>query len=71
MEKGEEDRMVSYDKSTQCQYNPSGTAKVSYNYTDCVHRLPCGYCPLLNRQCPRYYSNTITWTSNNGTKGMN
>jgi len=26
----------------------------SYTYTtcSCVHRLPCGYCPLLNRPCP-------------------
>ena len=26
----------------------------SYTYStcSCVHRLPCGYCPLLNRVCP-------------------
>ena len=26
----------------------------SYTYvtTACAHRLPCGYCPLLNRVCP-------------------
>ena len=26
----------------------------SYTFatTPCAHRLPCGYCPLLNRVCP-------------------
>ena len=27
----------------------------------CVHRLPCGYCPLMNRQCPM--QNTLTWST--------
>lgn len=25
---------------------------ITYNTCSCVHRLPCGYCPLLNRSCP-------------------
>ena len=24
----------------------------TYNTCSCAHRLPCGYCPLLNRVCP-------------------
>ena len=27
----------------------------------CVHRLPCGYCPLMSRQCPM--QNTLTWST--------
>ena len=27
----------------------------------CLHRLPCGYCPLMNRQCPM--QNTLTWST--------
>ncbi len=31
-------------------------------YQTCVHRLPCGYCPLMSRQCPMQ-STTITWST--------
>ena len=29
----------------------------------CSYRLPCGYCRMLMRDCPKYY--TMTWTSGN------
>ena len=31
-----------------------GSLNGSYTYQTCScgHRLPCGYCPLLNRVCP-------------------
>ena len=25
---------------------------VNYNAQYCLHRLPCGYCTMLNRLCP-------------------
>ena len=37
------------------------TYKSTKRYTDyCPHRLPCGYCKLLMRDCPKGY--TTTWT---------
>ena len=27
----------------------------SNNY--CIHRLPCGYCKILEKSCPMYFSN--------------
>ena len=30
----------------------------------CSYRLPCGYCKILCRDCPKYYTTTwTTWTS--------
>ena len=67
VEKEGGDKMVDYTKTNQCQYDPSNTAKATYNYTDCVHRLPCGYCPFLSRQCPKYYSVTYATINNTTT----
>lgn len=42
---------------------PSNDDTYSYQkrYQDyCPHRLPCGYCKLLMRDCPKGY--TTTWT---------
>ena len=45
-------------ESTTHYYNPN---KI-YPET-CPHRLPCGYCRVLMRDCPKYY--TMTWASSN------
>lgn len=41
------------------------SANINYSKEYCVNRLPCGYCTLLGRACPMYYTNTIpvepTW----------
>lgn len=42
----------------------------TYNSCACVHRLPCGYCPLLSRVCPMQgvtinpYWNEVTCNGN-------
>lgn len=38
-----------YDTST------TGTFTNFTNY--CLHRLPCGYCTILEKRCPMYYTN--------------
>lgn len=45
-------------------HTTSATTTDSYsNY--CSYRLPCGVCVRTNSMCPRWYSHSITWTSNN------
>lgn len=38
------------------------TTATNQYYQTCAHRLPCGYCPLMSRQCPMQ-STTITWST--------
>ena len=38
------------------------TSAINYNAQYCYHRLPCGYCQILQRACPMYSSPTITNT---------
>lgn len=33
----------------------------------CSHRLPCGYCILLGRDCPRQDAITVNFASNSGS----
>ena len=36
--------------------NTSGSTTTTYSYTNCCpHRLPCGYCKLLDKMCPNYW----------------
>ena len=40
----------------------TGTA-INYCPQACIHKLPCGYCTMLNRVCPmqyNMYNTTIT-----------
>ena len=32
--------------------NITTTPSINFNQTYCLHRLPCGYCTMLNRPCP-------------------
>ena len=32
---------------------------ITYDYYNCPHKLPCGYCSLLYRDCPRQSNTTI------------
>lgn len=33
--------------------NTSGSTTTTYSYINCCpHRLPCGYCKLLDKMCP-------------------
>lgn len=41
-----------------CVYRPP---KQYPNY--CQHRLPCGYCQILFRDCPKGYVTAWTWTT--------
>ena len=41
--------------------NGTGT-NVTFDTNYCVHRLPCGYCSLLGRDCPKQWS--TTWYTN-------
>ena len=36
------------------------TARITYQQ-NCVHRLPCGYCPLMSRPCPMQVTTVTTW----------
>lgn len=42
-------------ESTTHYYDPNSTYPQI-----CPHRLPCGYCRVLMRDCPK--SHTMTWT---------
>lgn len=33
--------------------NTMGNTMANKLHNDCSHRLPCGYCVLLGRDCPR------------------
>ena len=45
--------------ATTLPYKPIETS-IPLHYDDCSYRLPCGYCRMLMRDCPKYY--TMTWT---------
>ena len=49
---------VKVSESTTYYYDPYKT-----HLEACPYRLPCGYCRVLMRQCPKY--DTITWASSN------
>lgn len=55
--------------------NTSTTGSYTYSSCTCVHRLPCGYCPLLSKPCPMQTititnaQNTPVWSLNNCTNG--
>ena len=34
-----------------------------YSIHTCIHKLPCGYCTMLNRVCPMDHNYQITWTT--------
>lgn len=38
---------------------PSSSNSYSYSNNFCQYRLPCGYCTMLNKDCPKQYT-TIT-----------
>ena len=40
--------------------SPGTTTSYTYSSCSCVHRLPCGYCPLLSKPCPMQ---TVTITT--------
>ena len=47
--------------NTASTTNATVTPVTSNVYADyCGNRLPCGYCRMLMRDCPKYY--TTTWT---------
>lgn len=54
--------------------NCTGTGSVStvYSYNaSCQYRLPCGYCRLLEKQCPNSlggYPNVVYTTATNNTQ---
>lgn len=48
--------MQDYASTSDCVYR---TPKQYQDY--CPHRLPCGYCRLLMRDCPKGYTITVTW----------
>ena len=36
----------------------------NYVATSCIHKLPCGFCTMLNRICPMQFSGAVmtpTW----------
>ncbi len=38
----------------------NSNTSTNYSYNNyCQYRLPCGYCTMLNKDCPKQYS-TIT-----------
>lgn len=45
---------------TSTNYGSTSTAQKAYS-TYCPHRLPCGYCQILFRDCPKGY--VTTWAS--------
>ena len=60
-----------YDKTTGASININQQASTSdcvyrtnKSYIEpCPYRLPCGYCRVLMRDCPKYY--TTTWANSN------
>lgn len=41
-------------------YKTNDTSTVSnlnFNNSYCIHRLPCGYCKILEKSCPMYFNN--------------
>lgn len=55
---------VKASESTTYYYDPYKT-----HLEACPYRLPCGYCRVLMRQCPKY--DTITWASSNSNIKVN
>ena len=51
------------DTCSNTYYDPN------FNSTYCIHRLPCGYCSLLGRDCPKSWS--VTWNATTGSVTLN
>lgn len=49
--------------------NPSYTVNSSkwYDSNYCTHKLPCGYCAILQRPCLRQNNYSITYTTTTST----
>lgn len=53
-----------YENTTSTSTNINQSTSTSTSYIEpCSYRLPCGYCRILMRNCPKYY--TTTWVSSN------
>lgn len=39
-------------------YQYQGTTTTNYS-ANCLYKLPCGYCTMLNRPCPMQWNTTI------------
>lgn len=50
---------LNFNKSADTS-NTGVSTTYQYQNPSCVHRLPCGYCPLLGRTCPMQ---TVTITN--------
>lgn len=51
---------IDAQQCTATNYGGTSTAPKAYS-TYCPHRLPCGYCQILFRDCPKGY--VTTWTT--------
>lgn len=48
--------MNNNDSITLNNTTTGGSTTTTYSYTNCCpHRLPCGYCKLLDKTCPIYW----------------
>ena len=61
-------RRLNMDDSTMNSYGTgTGSAPTintsTYCVHTCIHKLPCGYCTMLNRACPMDNNYGITWTT--------
>lgn len=53
---------IDAQQCTSTNYGGTATAQKAYS-TYCPHRLPCGYCQILFRDCPKGYVTAWTWTT--------
>lgn len=44
-------------------FNTMGNTMANKLHNGCSHRLPCGYCVLLGRDCPRQAAITANFAS--------
>ena len=47
--------------SEQTQINGDSYWEHNYSVCDCPHRLPCGYCRIMFRECPKWYTTTYPY----------
>lgn len=65
------DNYYGYFGGDNCAEEPraatgTGTA-INYNGTYCLHRLPCGYCRIMQGPCPMYSGTNIQPSWNEAT----
>ena len=48
--------------SEQAQVNGNSNTALTYTNNDCPHRLPCGYCRIMFRECPKWYTVTYPYS---------